>query len=375
MVEESNIAAGCRCDDRSSQDTKIPAFVPPRPRDRRRLGKGDSRAGYWCRRTACLAKKVAVASREAREATKLVRDMVDMVVHSHKHTHTPHPHTPEGSESGSSRGSAKGSSPSDMECGGSPGGVRAGAHNVDCDSDGSKAMVVQAVQQVRQEFQAAHERQLHQMKEQIGEMKQFLVSPMPMGMQLRELRRLQAAVRGRCDRQRAQDLRVGEQVQATQHAAAVKIQAAYRGLRRRAYEFGGCVVVGHDRWDDYFYRISHDVLQVASLRHIHSGSLMHCIQRMSQASQTFTAGWWRMSHSEWRSIRWGWHRSVRRQCIFAVRDIDELISQGVCSLEHVLRLRRASATGMDASLVQRVLASVFLPQAQISGTNSAAVRH
>ena len=82
-----------------------------------------------------------------------------------------------------------------------------------------------------------------------------------------------------------------------------------------------------------------------------------------------------MSHSEWRGRRWGWHRSVERQCIFAVRDIDELISQGVCSLEHVLRLRRASANGMDASLVQRVLASVFLPQAQISGTNSAAVRH
>ena len=73
MVDKSIIAIGHRYDGRKPQDTKIPAFVPPRPRDRRRLGKGDSRAGYWCRRTAYLAKKVAVASREAREAKKLVR--------------------------------------------------------------------------------------------------------------------------------------------------------------------------------------------------------------------------------------------------------------------------------------------------------------
>ena len=44
------------------------AFVPPRPRDRRRLKKGDSRAGYWCRRTATLEKKLATACREAHEA-------------------------------------------------------------------------------------------------------------------------------------------------------------------------------------------------------------------------------------------------------------------------------------------------------------------
>ena len=46
--------------------------------------------------------------------------------------------------SGSSRGSAKGSSPStDLECEGSPGGVRAGPHDVVYDSDGSKMTVVQ----------------------------------------------------------------------------------------------------------------------------------------------------------------------------------------------------------------------------------------
>ena len=69
--------------------------------------------------------------------------------------------------------------------------------------------------------------------------------------------------------------------------------------------------------------------------------------------------WGEMSDSEWRSAQWGWHRSVQSQCIFAVRDIDHLISQGVCSLEHVLRLRATdtSANGIDASFVQRVLAS------------------
>ena len=73
MVEGCDIAAGHRCDDRSSQDPKIPVFVPPRPRNRRRQGKGDSRAGYWCRRTTYLAKKVTVASHEAREAKRLVQ--------------------------------------------------------------------------------------------------------------------------------------------------------------------------------------------------------------------------------------------------------------------------------------------------------------
>jgi len=214
MVEESNIAAGCRCDDRSSQDTRIPTFVPPRPRDRRRLGKGDSRAGYWCRRTVFLVKKAAVTSREAREAKEKARQAKEVILmmqeaqmqqsqqiegakedareakemvralsrqmqkmkqllatqmkqgvqqrelatrqlqaiirgrqgrraaqslvvqaqvaYQEEVTQTPHPHTPEGAKSGSSRGSAKGSSPStDLECGGSPGGVRAGPHIVD----------------------------------------------------------------------------------------------------------------------------------------------------------------------------------------------------------------------------------------------------
>ena len=76
MVEEGIIAAGYRCDSRRPQDMKIPAFVPPRPRDRRRLGKGDSRAGYWCRRTAHLAKKVAVASREAKEDARRAREVI-----------------------------------------------------------------------------------------------------------------------------------------------------------------------------------------------------------------------------------------------------------------------------------------------------------
>jgi len=75
MVEERNIAAGHRCDDQTRQDMKIPAFVPPRPRNRcsRDWGKGDSRAGYWCRRAAFLAKEVAVANREAREAKEMIR--------------------------------------------------------------------------------------------------------------------------------------------------------------------------------------------------------------------------------------------------------------------------------------------------------------
>ncbi len=169
-IEESNIAAGYRCDSHRPQEAKIPVFVPPRPRDRRRQGKGDSRAGYWCRRATYLAKKVTVASHEAREAKRLVQVVQvareaherqlqqlqeqvqalqelfagaaaakgDGLMATHTHTHTPHPHTPEGARSGSSRGSAEGSSPStDLECGGSPGGVRAGPHVVDCTLDGS----------------------------------------------------------------------------------------------------------------------------------------------------------------------------------------------------------------------------------------------
>ena len=68
MVEESDTTAARRCD---SQETKISSFVPPRPRYRYRPKKGDNKAGYWCRRTAFLAKEVAVANREARE-TKVV---------------------------------------------------------------------------------------------------------------------------------------------------------------------------------------------------------------------------------------------------------------------------------------------------------------
>lgn len=303
MVEGCDIAAGHRCDDRSSQDPKIPVFVPPRPRNRRRQGKGDSRAGYWCRRTTYLARKVAVASHEAREAKRLVQVVQvareaheqqlqqlqeqvqalqklfagaaaakgDGLMATHTHTHTPHPHTPEGARSGSSRGSAEGPSPStDLECGGSPGGVRAGPHVVDCDL----------------------------------------------------------------------------------HAAATKIQAAYRGLRRRAYEFGGCIAISHG--------------QVARLKCIHNGSFMHYVQCVYRRvwwdrlrERYNTCYWEEMSDSERHSARWGWHRSVNRQCIFAVRDIDELISQGVCSREHVLQVRATVTNGMDASFVQRVLDSVF----------------
>ena len=294
---------------------------------------------------------------------------------THTHTHTPHPHTPEGSKSGSSRGSAKGSSPSDMECGGSPGGVRAGAHNVDCDSNGSRAMVVQ-VQQVRQEFQAARKQQLLQMKEQMEAQKRFQD-------QMEEMKRVlaaqgQVAQRGareafqrhiadtkeliaplveahkkackEAHKRRVQGLSWQER-----HAAATKIQAAYRGLRRRAYEFGGCIL----RCDD------NDVPQLTRLYHVHNGSFMRCVQVALHRrvwwdyfrSTTCRMYWGEMSDSEWRSAQWGWHRSVQRQCIFAVRDIDHLISQGVCSLEHVLRLRHRHRCVIDASFVQRVLAS------------------
>ena len=95
-----------------------------------------------------IQKSSAAASTEAREeeATAQEDDELDelMAVHTHEHTHTPHPHTPEGAESGSSRGSAKGSSPStDLECGGSPGGVRARPHIVD-DTHGGALLLAQA---------------------------------------------------------------------------------------------------------------------------------------------------------------------------------------------------------------------------------------
>jgi len=79
MARESDITAAHRCDDHEPQDTKISAFVPPRPRDRHKPKESDSRAGYWCRRTAFLAKKVAVASREAREAKEMVRAMQEQM--------------------------------------------------------------------------------------------------------------------------------------------------------------------------------------------------------------------------------------------------------------------------------------------------------
>lgn len=73
MAEERNIAADRRYDSQLAAEAKIPQFVPPRPRDRRRLGMDANRAGYWCRRTTVLTKKVAVASREAQEAKAMVR--------------------------------------------------------------------------------------------------------------------------------------------------------------------------------------------------------------------------------------------------------------------------------------------------------------
>jgi len=75
MTQERDITGAYRCDDHEPQDTKIRAFVPPRPRDRHKPKKSDSRAGYWCRRTAFLAKKVAVATREAREAKDMIQAM------------------------------------------------------------------------------------------------------------------------------------------------------------------------------------------------------------------------------------------------------------------------------------------------------------
>jgi len=71
MARESNTTAAHRCSNQETKNHRCEAFVPPRPRDRHRLKKGDSRAGYWCRRTAFLAKQVAVATREAREAKEM----------------------------------------------------------------------------------------------------------------------------------------------------------------------------------------------------------------------------------------------------------------------------------------------------------------
>jgi len=80
MVAESNITTSYRCYSQESKNHLCEAFVPPRPRDRHRLKKGDSRAGYWCRRTAFLAKEVAVATREAREA----KEMIQMAQEAHE---------------------------------------------------------------------------------------------------------------------------------------------------------------------------------------------------------------------------------------------------------------------------------------------------
>ena len=79
MTQERDITAAYRCDDHEPQETKIPAFVPPRPRDRHKPKTSDSRAGYWCRRTAFLSKKVAVATREAREAKEMGRAMQEQM--------------------------------------------------------------------------------------------------------------------------------------------------------------------------------------------------------------------------------------------------------------------------------------------------------
>ena len=73
MVEESDTTAAHRCENQETKHHRCEAFVPPRPRALHRLKKGDSRAGYWCRRTAFLAKEVAVATREAREAKEMIQ--------------------------------------------------------------------------------------------------------------------------------------------------------------------------------------------------------------------------------------------------------------------------------------------------------------
>lgn len=80
MAEVKNIAEDRRCDSQLAAEAKISEFVPPRPRSRRRLGMEASRAGYWCRRTANLAKEVAVARREAQEA----KEMVQVVQQAHE---------------------------------------------------------------------------------------------------------------------------------------------------------------------------------------------------------------------------------------------------------------------------------------------------
>jgi len=219
-------------------------------------------------------------------------------------------------------------------------------------------------QQAQEQMQEMKQQQSQQMQEQMMEMKQLLTSPCKQrGL---ATRRLQAAIRGHQGRRAVHGLLVQAHrrwVRALSwpgwHAAATKIQAAYRGLRRRAYEFGGCIAISRGRWDD------HDEPQVTRLWHVHGSSFMRYVQ-----CTLHRRVWWdhlqdhyypcycaEMSESEWRSAQWGWHRAVQKQCIFAVRDLDELISQGVCSLECVVRLRETSTSGIDASFVQRVLAS------------------
>jgi len=120
--------------------------------------------------------------------------------------------------------------------------------------------------------------------------------------------------------------------------AAVKIQAAYRGLRQRAYEFGGCIALTHSP-----HLPRRDVVR---LRHIHAGSLMHRTQRCQHKrvwwdhlQQQMHRWWWEehLSDSEWRQEQWGWHRGTESSCIFRVRESDKLISQARCSIEFLER--------------------------------------
>ena len=359
MVEGCDIAAGHRCDDRSSQDPKTPVFVPPRPRNRRRQGKGDSRAGYWCRCTTYLARKVAVASHEAREAKRLVQ-VVQVAREAHERQ------LQQLQEQVQALHKL-------LACA-APAEVHATQVAVASHEAREAKRLVQAVQVARE----AHEQQLQQLQEQVQALQKLFAgaaaakgdglmathththTPHPHTPEGARSGSSRGSAEGSSP---STDLECGGSpggvragphvVDCDLHAAATKIQAAYRGLRRRAYEFGGCIAIGHG--------------QVARLWCIHSGSFMHYVQcalhrrvwwdRLRE--HYYPCYWEEMSDSEWRSEQWGWHRSVNRQCIFAVRDIDELISQGVCSCEHVLQVRATVTNGMDASFVQRVLDSVF----------------
>jgi len=161
MVQESIIAAGYRCDSRRPQEAKIPTFVPPRPRDRRRLGKGDSRAGYWCRRTAVLGKKVAAASREAQEAKEMARVALEV----------------QGTDLAKKVAIAKHE-------------AREAKKMIRVAQDEAKEMIRVAQDEAKGMIRVAreaHEQQLQQLQQEMGEMKQLLATSLKQGVQQREV--------------------------------------------------------------------------------------------------------------------------------------------------------------------------------------------